>query len=233
MSAANECEKDTGAGPMGKKAFETQKAKPVPPPIKPENIPAELKANPRWILWNYSWKPKKQKWDKPPFDPRTGRAGSSTDPSKRVSYEAVLTRYQAGGFDGIGFVFTEDDFFAGIDLDDCVNPETGEIQVWARKIIGTVNSYTEKSPSQTGIKIFIRCKFPPGGREFKTEEYKVEIYETGRYFTVTGHRLDWTPATIEHRQEQIDELHTRLTAAKEAKKAASQPSSRPQTAPTR
>lgn len=36
------------------------------------------------------------------------------------------------------------------------------------------------------------------------------MYDSGRYFTVTGHHLDGTPTTIESRQEQIDELHRRV-----------------------
>jgi len=45
-----------------------------------------------------------------------------------------------------------------------------------------LNSYTEKSPSGTGIHIFIKAKLPPGGRK----KGDFECYESGRYLTMTG-----------------------------------------------
>jgi hypothetical protein len=56
-----------------------------------------------------------------------------------------------------GFVFdAERDGIAGIDLDGCRDPTTGEIAEWAMKIVRSINSYTEISPSGTGVKIFCR-----------------------------------------------------------------------------
>jgi hypothetical protein len=38
------------------------------------------------------------------------------------------------------------------------------------------------------------------------------MYDSGRYFTVTGHRVEGTPATIEDRHEQLQRLHDDLFA---------------------
>jgi hypothetical protein len=57
--------------------------------------------------------------------------------------------------DGIGFVFNGDGI-AGVDLDGCRNPETGAIAPWAQRIIDDFASYTEVSPSGTGVKIYFR-----------------------------------------------------------------------------
>ena len=51
---------------------------------------------------------------------------------------------------------TRDDPYVGIDLDDCRNPETGEIAAWAQEIIDRFDSYTEVSPTGTGVRILIR-----------------------------------------------------------------------------
>src|SRR5690242_9584019 len=91
------------------------------------NIPAELRAEPRWCLWKLVWKTRKGgggKWDKPPYQPN-GRAASSTDPTTWSSFEAVADAYRKGGFDGIGYMLGDGN--AGIDLDDVRDPDTGEI----------------------------------------------------------------------------------------------------------
>ena len=64
--------------------------------------------------------------------------------------------------DGIGFVFTESDPFCGVDLDACVDPKTGQIASWASEIVGALDSYTEFSPSGTGLHVLLRAKLPQG-----------------------------------------------------------------------
>jgi len=70
--------------------------------------------------------------------------------------------YHGGSVDGVGYVLG--DGVAGVDLDDCRDPETGTIEPWAAQIITDINSYTEVSPSGTGVKIFARFSLPPAGR---------------------------------------------------------------------
>jgi primase-polymerase (primpol)-like protein len=94
--------------------------------------------------------------------------------------------YQDGHCDGIGFVFSSADPFVGIDLDDCRNPETGEIAAWAQKIISRVQEgYIEISPSGTGVHIIVEGSVRDGGMR----KGKVEMYGRGRFFTVTGRVL--------------------------------------------
>src|SRR5207248_9040401 len=47
------------------------------------------------------------------------RRASATDPDTWASLDAALTPWCRAEADGIGFVFSADDPFAGIDLDDC------------------------------------------------------------------------------------------------------------------
>ena len=63
------------------------------------------------------------------------------------------------------------------------------------EIIQSIGSYAELSPSGTGVKIFARGKLPKGGRK-KVGDF--ETYDSGRYFTVTGHRLDGSPADVQN-----------------------------------
>jgi primase-polymerase (primpol)-like protein len=60
------------------------------------------------------------------------------------------------GYCGVGFVFSSDDPYVGIDLDGCRNPQTGYIEPWALEIVRRLNSYTEISRSGTGLHIIAK-----------------------------------------------------------------------------
>src|SRR5688572_27566529 len=68
---------------------------------------------------------------KVPFNPRTGRTASVADPESWTSYETARAAVESGHYSGLGFVFSVDDPFVGIDIDDCRDPETGLIKPWA------------------------------------------------------------------------------------------------------
>ena len=115
----------------------------------------------------------------------------------------------ANGFDGIGFVFTAGDPFAGVDLDSCRNAVTGAIEPWAQAIIDELNTYTEVSPSGCGVKLWLRGAVPSGGRR----SGQVELYSDRRFFTLTGQQLAGTPTTIYDRPGELLQLLRRLPAA--------------------
>jgi hypothetical protein len=106
--------------------------------------------------------------------------------------------------DGIGFQLGPP--YVGIDLDKCRNAETGVIEPWAEEIIEKLNSYTEISPSGTGIHIWVKGALPKSGRR----KGRTEMYASGRYFTVTGRHLEGTPDRINERQAELLALHARL-----------------------
>jgi primase-polymerase (primpol)-like protein len=66
------------------------------------------------------------------------------------------------GGDGVQFVLNESDLYTGIDLDACVNPDTGEVEPWAAQIVACFDAYTEVSPSGTGLRILTQGKKPEG-----------------------------------------------------------------------
>jgi len=156
-------------------------------PVIAENIPEDLRSYPQWVVWNWNWNGKK--WDKPPLSVATGWKCSKTDPKSWSTFDAARAAHQAGRFDGVGFCFTEDDPFAGVDLDSCRDPDSGEIDPSVLWILETLNGYTEVSPSGCGLKIFVRGTLLMGNHADNVRG--IEMYDRGAYFTVTGHKVTW------------------------------------------
>src|SRR4051812_38368322 len=102
-------------------------------PLMPQNIPHELKEFDQWAAW--TWELRNDKWTKPPINPATGRYARNNDPDTWGSFEAALRRMQRHRLPGIGFMFHPEDPFAGADLDKCRDLESGEIELWALKIV--------------------------------------------------------------------------------------------------
>jgi putative DNA primase/helicase len=157
-------------------------ARPTALPVLPDYVPAAMRAEvARWCVWMYmriggTWK-------KLPYQVATpGEEAKTNVPDHFGSFDDALRLYQAGGFDGIGFLLGDD--WSGVDVDDCVD-EHGEINAFGRDILTQLNSYTERSPSGTGIKIFLRA-WPV--KNFTKKG--LEVYgHGGRYFTVTGQHV--------------------------------------------
>ena len=145
-----------------------------------ENVPAELKNRRQWIVWRYETRDGGP--TKVPYNAHTARPASSTDLETWVYFGDAVQALENGGWEGIGFVFSSGDPYAGIDLDDVRDPETGEIEERAQKVIDLFpRAYAEASPSGTGVHIIIRGKVP---KVVKLDW--IEAYSQERYFTVTG-----------------------------------------------
>jgi putative DNA primase/helicase len=151
----------------------------------------------QWLCWRFEERDGKP--TKVPYDPRTGEKAESTNPKTWTSYEKAVSECKKHGYDGLGFVFTPEDDLCGVDLDKCLDPETGELEGWAQKIIGELDSYTEISPSGTGVHILVRGELPTG----RNRKGRFEAYDRGRYFTVTGKHLAGSSQRIENRQEEL------------------------------
>jgi len=169
--------------------------------VATEQLPRTLVSCPQWLCWREQERDGKS--TKVPLDPTTGSYASATDPSTWAGFETARTYAETGNVAGIGFVFTDDDPFVGVDLDDCRVPETETTLDWAGDIIDTLDSYTEVSPSGTGYHVIIRGELP-GDRNRKGD---VELYETARFFTVTGDHIGGTPTGIRDRQDELELVH--------------------------
>ncbi|ELZ27030.1 hypothetical protein C474_16809 [Halogeometricum pallidum JCM 14848] len=105
---------------------------------------------------------------------------------------------------GLGFVFTDDDPFVGVDLDDCRDVETGNGDLWAVSIVDRLDSYTEVSPSGTGYHVIIEGTLPDGGN--RTGD--LELYESARFFTMTGDQIAETADDVYERADALTQIHT-------------------------
>lgn len=176
----------------------------------PATLPAALTGREQWVCWKSipdrehpEKKPKKL-----PIDAATGRAAKSTDPVTWGSVDEVFgVARRNRGLAGVGFVFSAEDPLAGIDRDNCRDPETGEIVADWRSYherLLTV-AYAEVSPSGTGVKYWLIGSIPDA---LKRDQAGIEIYDQGRYFTVTGMRVDGCQDEPQDGQVILDELLT-------------------------
>lgn len=179
--------------------------------MQAEKIPAALRNCPQWIVWKII----KRDGDetKVPFQ-IDGTLAKSSDRTTWATFDAALTTFNRGGYAGLGFVFSIEDEFCGIDLDGCRDPDSGAVAPWAKAIISSLNSYAEVSPSKTGVKVFVRAKSPMDSGKKKQvatakvcgKEPAIEVYDKLRYFAVTGLRLGGVSPDVEARQEQVAAL---------------------------
>src|SRR5215472_8348989 len=165
--------------------------------------PTELRERNQWVCWRYEQREGEPKPTKVPVNANTGRLAKSTDPSTWSSYEVAISYLVTGRADGIGYVLSAEDPYAGVDLDHCRDPESGSIEQWAKTIVWRLASYTEISPSGTGLRIFVRGELPPHGRH----KGNIEVYCQARFLTVTGDRYGAAPGVINDRHEELLAWH--------------------------
>ena len=175
-------------------------------PINVGSIPEELKELNQWVGWRFEHRTNSPKPTKVPYDPSTGSRASTTGLSTWVTFEKALSYFSSGHCDGIGFVFTPDDPYVGVDLDGCWDSLTGTMESWAADIVKRLDSYTEISPSGKGIHILVKGKLPPGRRR----KDGIEMYDLARYFTMTGRTFGRLGVNIAYRTEELEQLHGEL-----------------------
>ena len=166
-----------------------------------EIIPEDLREREQWVCWREEDRDGKP--TKVPVTPGTGAFASSTDPETWASFESALEYTETEQADGVGFVFTDADPIVGVDLDDCRNPETGDVDDAALDIIERFDSYTEVSPSGTGYHVLIKGELPEG----RNRRGSIELYDTARFFTVTGDHVERTPTRVARRQDALVAIH--------------------------
>lgn len=163
------------------------------------NIPSELKALNQWVVCDMSLNEKSEP-KKFPLNPRTGQFADITNPSTWGSFEEAVKT----GNPAIGFVFTVNDEYAVIDLDDKLsNPASAEDKERFTKIVNAFNSYTEISTSGRGVHIIVKGSVPKG-----INRNHVEVYSAGRYMIFTGNVIRNVP--IENQQKLLDVMYAEM-----------------------
>ena len=141
------------------------------------NYPQEIAGLRQWICWRLEPDPKSEKPRKVPYDPKTGRRASSTKPDTWATLAEAQAARDKFMFTGLGFVFTEECGLVGVDIDHC-RKEDGTWNECAAAILEKWPSFTEVSPSGTGLHIFFRGKMP--GKGNKNSASGVEMYAAAR-----------------------------------------------------
>ncbi|WP_036124901.1 phage/plasmid primase, P4 family [Lysinibacillus sphaericus] len=175
------------------------------------DIPAELRNMPNWILWKAEQKDN-GKITKIPYQ-INGNEARSNDARTWSTFPTAVKFYTQTDVDGIGFVFSRRDNFVGIDIDGCVTYRSDDekrenpiINEFGKEIIDLFDSYTEFSVSGTGIHIIVKGSLSQSvcGTGRKNSKLGLEVYQYGRFFTMTGNRENSND--IFDRTDELDEL---------------------------
>jgi primase-polymerase (primpol)-like protein len=174
------------------------RAQKAPPPqgaldVQRWEIPQELRNHQAWACWRYE--NEHDRWSKPPYNPTSGARAEASNAETWSSFDESFRAYQdhqspSGGgrpYDGVSFALDLRWGIVGVDLD-----HTSEHRAEANQIVHLLDSYSERSPSGDGFRVFVRGTLPEGRRRRDW----VEMYVQRRFLTVTGHRLERTPAAI-------------------------------------
>ena len=193
----------------------------TPPPRGPSPTPATtakyaavpdaMKRERRWVTWQYEIRDGKK--TKVPHTPGKGQA-KSTDPETWVTFEEACRA--AEFYSGIGFVLG--DGWLGVDADHVRDPDTGEWLPGILDEIKSLGSYAELSPSKTGAHV-ITFGTKPGDRSRAAGEVW-EMYDRGRFFTVTGDHIPGTPLDVrEPAPGSLEAIYEQIGRTKEMQQA--------------
>lgn len=143
----------------------------------------DVKKQKRWVLWNAE--KVNGRMTKIPYT-ITGKRASSTNPDDWTTYAKARAALKLNGFgSGIGVIFTPEQTLLGIDIDHIINPETKKIEHEKAAAIETLikeaSTYTETSPSGTGLHLYLSLDGPLALEANRHAPF--EAYTSGRFFT--------------------------------------------------
>lgn len=173
-------------------------------------VPISLRSTAQWAVWKLVPQTARPKPLKVPFTV-TGQPADSMNPAQWGSYEAAYETWNKNQstYNGLGFLFVPQGEFAGLDIDNCV--EDGKLSDMALSIIHEFNTYTEYSPSGTGVKLFTRTTWHPSVNQRQgIKQGGLELYFSKRYFTVTGHQVPGTNDEVTDCSDKLEALYHRL-----------------------
>ncbi len=178
-------------------------------------VPAPLHELRQWVCWGAPGKALKC-----PYDPRSGYPAKAGQPDTWAPLNEALDAVREGKYAGIGFEFSEGGGIVGVDFDHCLT--AGALDSWAAAWVAQLNSYTEVSPSGTGLHVYCRGTLPGAA----VKRPRAEMYDRARYFTFTG-EVYGAVKPIRDAQTTINALYEELQA--EANRTPQEQPERPQT----
>lgn len=153
------------------------------------NFPIELTKLRQWVNYRITERDN-GKAGKPPVDPMTGMLAKADDPSTWGTFDQAMWRWRnIKDVNGISFMFSKDDPYFGVDLDDAIHPD-GTLDPIAADIVKRLNSFTEISQSGTGLHIIAKYEgdelMKEVGNGRRNKETRAEMYLTNHSFVMTG-----------------------------------------------
>jgi len=192
-----------------------------------EKIPEFMKSRDQWIVWRWDFR---NNVDGEIISTKlplqiNGKRASSTDPETWSSYDEAYEAYQNNTqYAGVGYIISKDDGIVGIDFDNCLQVSEDGVPTFNTDILGLIesyNSYTEASPSQTGLKMLGLGEIPKSvlnsgaGSGFKVNNYlediDIEVYQHSRFFTITSRKLTVKPNELDSIQGLIESIASSKT----------------------
>lgn len=165
-----------------------------------EGIPKRMKSLNQWVLWKYEDRDGRK--TKIPYQ-INGSKADTMKPETWNSFENVSKA--TGSFSGIGFVFSKESGIMGVDFDHIRNPDTKEWNSEEFHDVLSLNSYAEISPSGSGAHVICMGEIPGDRRRSGNHE----MYDSGRYFTVTGEMIPECKKEISEAQTYINQLYSK------------------------
>jgi putative DNA primase/helicase len=142
-------------------------------------FPAEVKQAPLWVNYQIETVDGRPGC-KVPCSPKNGQRASVTNPDDWGTFDEAVARDP----EHIGRIVAAP--YIAVDLDKCRNPETGEIDQWAKDLIASLPpTYAEVSPSGRGIHLWFKGQRPKDAPD-GVRAPDLEVYFGKRYLTVTG-----------------------------------------------
>lgn len=200
--------------PVSPKSTNTPNASPHPRFVPaPEHFPAPMHQYRQWVCYAIRDRVDqagKLKQDKIPLDPHTGHEASVSNPATWATLpEAIAALIQHPKWNGIGFVFTKDDPFTFIDMDNCIE-ESGQLKPIADAELKQLDSYSAYSQSGRGVHVIVYGDKP--GSVCRNSSIDREMYSHGHFVALTGLHLPTTLYTIEERPSVVAALYAKWLA---------------------
>lgn len=167
------------------------------------SLPESMKAVPRWVLWRAELHNGETR--KVPYS-ASGSKASVADAATWCGFDlaSAVLESAGSGYSGLGFMLGAG--FMGVDIDNCLSNNLAP-NSWAVEIVERIGSYTEISPSGTGLHVIVRGSLPMGPRRTQVGPCRLEMYDSNRYFTVTGRLLDSRYGSIVEAEETIGQIY--------------------------
>ncbi len=167
-----------------------------------DNIPAELRTPPLWCQYYLKSDP-----EHPDKKPKKQPVVAWSNRTNLRPLDYLLQNRESTKHDGFQRFVDPEEGLVYVDIDHCRDKNSGNVEPWAEEIVTALDTYTEASPSGTGLRIIARGKLPADHKDPPIEIYGGHI---AKLMAITGQTLDVFHAAIENRQEQLDKLFRKV-----------------------